>query len=241
MPTKQDIIDALHRTAKENNGKPLGRDRFERETGISPYDWAKYWARFGDAQKEAGLTPNQLQAAYPDEFLIEKIVGLARKIKKFPNYSEIEVAARSGGDKEFPNKNAFYRLGAKEQFVARVLDYCKNRDGYGDIVELCEPLLGGSRRVKHVDEPGFWVGEVYLFKSGRYYKIGKTNDTVRRGNEIRVQLPEDLKMVHSIKTDDPSGIETYWLKRFESKRLNGEWFDLSPADIRAFKQWRRIA
>jgi hypothetical protein len=81
---------------------------------------------------------------------------------------------------------------------------------------------------------------VYLFKSGRYYKIGKTNDTVRRGKEIRVQLPERTDLIHAIKTDDPSGVEAYWHKRFESKRKQGEWFDLRPSDIKAFKRWRKI-
>ena len=71
-------------------------------------------------------------------------------------------------------------------------------------------------------------------------KIGKTNDTVRRGNELRIQLPEKTDLIHSIKTDDPSGIEAYWHKRFEEKRMQGEWFNLSSADVKAFKRWRRI-
>ena len=31
--TKQDILDTIRRTAKENNGVPLGVNRFEKETG----------------------------------------------------------------------------------------------------------------------------------------------------------------------------------------------------------------
>ena len=53
-----------------------------------------------------------------------------------------------------------------------------------------------------------------------------------------VFLPD---LIHSIKTNDPSGIEAYWHKRFEAKRMQGEWFNLSSADIKAFKRWRRIA
>lgn len=90
------------------------------------------------------------------------------------------------------------------------------------------------------DHPNQELGEVYLFKSGHFYKIGKTNCTVRRGSELRIMLPEKITLIHSIKTDDPSGIEAYWHKRFELKRKNGEWFDLTSNDVKAFKRWRRI-
>ena len=112
MLTKEDIIKAIQKTAKANGDVPLGRERFERETGIKPYDWGKYWARFGDAQKEAGFVPNQLQGAYADKFLIEKIIGLARKLGKFPTYREIQVEKNS--NTEFPDKSVFYRLGTKD-------------------------------------------------------------------------------------------------------------------------------
>lgn len=63
---------------------------------------------------------------------------------------------------------------------------------------------------------------------------------MRRGNELKIQLPENLDLIHEIKTDDPSGIEAYWHRRFEAKRMQGEWFDLNSTDIKAFKRWRRI-
>ena len=82
------------------------------------------------------------------------------------------------------------------------------------------------------DEFGF----VYLIQSGHFFKIGKTNALGRREYELKIQLPEKTKTVHSIRTDDPTGIEAYWHKRFEICRKNGEWFELSRADVIAFKR-----
>jgi hypothetical protein len=237
MRTKEDILEAIRQTTNENGGTPLGAGKFEKETGIKPYEWGKYWARFGDAQKDAGFVPNKLQTAYTDEFLIEKMIGLIRKLEKFPTGREIQV--QKNFDTELPDRRAFFRSKTKEQLASKVMEYCKDRSGYDDVAALCEPVLKKSNE-KSSNEADTMVGEVYLIKSGRYYKIGKTNNTVRRGNELRIQLPEKLDLLHSIKTDDPNGIESYWHKRFEGKRMQGEWFDLSAADVKAFKRWRRI-
>jgi hypothetical protein len=77
---------------------------------------------------------------------------------------------------------------------------------------------------------------VYLLKSGRYYKIGRSNAPGRRQAELAIQLPEPVKSVHTITTDDPVGIEAYWHKRFEERRKNGEWFELTREDVGAFRR-----
>lgn len=73
-------------------------------------------------------------------------------------------------------------------------------------------------------------------KSGRFHKIGHSNAAGRREYELAIQLPEKLKTIHVIRTDDPTGIEAYWHNRFKDKRKNGEWFDLTAADVAAFKR-----
>ena len=44
------------------------------------------------------------------------------------------------------------------------------------------------------------IGFVYLIKSGRYYKIGRSNSSGRREYELAIQLPERASKVHEIRT-----------------------------------------
>ena len=236
--TKQDILKAICQTAKKNQNVPLGIRKFEKETGINAYHIRKFWSTFSEAQHEAGYTPNTLKMAHNTEFLIEGMITLMKEIGRFP--TQANLVAKRYRNLEFPSTSSFGRLGDKKEMAKKISEYAEQK-GYKDIVELCKPIIKNPNEEKDSDDFKIpTIVEVYLFKSGHYYKIGKTNDTVRRGNEIKVQLPERMDLIHSIKTDDPSGIEAYWHSRFKLKRMQGEWFNLSSTDIKAFKRWRKI-
>ena len=79
-----------------------------------------------------------------------------------------------------------------------------------------------------------WASCTWLV--GKHYKIGRTASPGRREYDLAVQMPEKLTLVHSIRTDDPVGIEAHWHKRFERLRTNGEWFELSSQDVKTFKR-----
>lgn len=238
MISREEILNEIKRTAKLNDGKPLGRLRFFAETGIKDYDWGRYWARYGDLQREAGFEPNKLNGGYTEEFIFKKIADLIKVLGKFPTPGELRLARNN--DFDFPDSTVFRRrFGTKIELAKKIMEYSFSKEEYKDVWNICADIVNAqpSRELKSSDNV---IGEVYLFKSGRFYKIGKTKDTVRRGSEIRIQLPEKLDLIHSIKTDDPSGIEAYWHRRFADKRKNGEWFDLDSADISAFKRWKKI-
>jgi len=235
---KKYIIDEIIRTAMENNGKPLGRDKFASETGIKESDWfPKYWTRWGDAVREAGFAPNKPQSAYDENLLIEHVISLIREIKKFPTAADFKFKAYHTNG--FPWDRAFRRLGSKPAMAQKILNYCKDKSEYQDIIEICQKEIqnsSGKECAPDTEKADLQFGYVYLMKSGGYYKIGKSDYVEKRNYEIGIKLPEELTVIHKIKTDDPSGIEAYWHKRFENKRVRGEWFDLSSSDVNVFKR-----
>ena len=93
--TKDRILNEIGRTTEANGGVPLGAEQFSKETGIKSSDWyGRYWARWGDALREAGFKPNQMQAAYGDEILIDWFVDLTRKLGHLPVRAELEMNSR---------------------------------------------------------------------------------------------------------------------------------------------------
>jgi hypothetical protein len=241
-PTKAHILEEIKRTAADNGNVPLGIDRFFRETGIKVADWnGKYWSRWGDAVREAGFTPNQFVDAYPSELLLTRLADLCRELGRFPVVPEMRIKRRS--DLAFPNDKVFFnRFGAREKVIAALATFCEQRPEYADVAAMCAQASQNDSSdldatdAQPADDVVSDLGFVYLLRSGKFYKIGRTNAVGRRERELAIQLPEKCSVVHSIKTDDPAGIEDYWHRRFESRRMNGEWFQLSAEDVAAFRR-----
>ena len=234
---KDYIIQEIIRTTQENGGKPLGSARFESETRIKKYEWlGNYWSKWSEALIEAGYQPNKLNEAYDDELILKKLINFIREIKRFPSAPDLMLKTRK--DESFPSKNVFERLGRQKEKIAKVIEYCKTHEGWNDILEICLPLLRNEKEIaaEKIISETINLGFVYLMKSGKFYKIGRSNNADRRAYELKIQLPEKLELIHKIKTDDPIGIEEYWHKRFKDKRKNGEWFELTRQDIEIFKR-----
>lgn len=242
MLDRNHIIAEIRRTTQENGGQTLGASLFSDETGISRNYWeGKFWVCFGDALKEAGYAPNEFGFAYEENFLIDKLIELIRELGHFPKRRELVMKSHS--DPNFPSPTPFRRLGkTKAALAGHVLRHCEQQPSpaHEDVTAICASICAETK----AEEPNnriktqelSQVGFVYLMKFQRHYKIGRSNAPGRRERELAIQLPDKTKMVHTIKTDDPVGIERYWHQRFECKRGNGEWFKLDRTDVAAFKQ-----
>lgn len=169
-----------------------------------------------------------MQEPLAEELLIERFVELIRELGHYPVAGEVRMKSRSSAD--FPSHNTFSRFGTKSQFAARILDYCANRPELWAVASVCGPLAGAPRVAEELAPDVVEIGFVYLLKSGRFHKIGRSNAAGRRERELAIQLPEKAGMVHIIRPDDPAGIEGYWHRRFETKRMKIVG-DLIAADL----------
>lgn len=231
------ILSEIIRTAQENGGQPLGREKFQKVTGIRTSDWyGKFWPRWGDALVEADFSPNQKTERLNDEYVLAAVARLTKELGQVPTWAELRIRRRT--DKNLPSHTTIARMGSRTQLLEQLKSYCGRHSEFSEVAPICNQALEARpEAAKHSEVTVEAVfGFVYMIKSGGYYKIGRSNAAGRRERELAIQLPEKATTVHVMRTDDPNGIEEYWHKRFESKRMNGEWFQLTSSDIQAFKR-----
>lgn len=155
-----------------------------------------------------------------------------RHFGRIPTEIDLKMLSRERGD--FPGHSTFTNhFGGKSSLVAALAGFVRENEEFDDLIDLL-PQSQNSADDKAPESIG--EGYVYLLKSGNHFKVGRSNELERRVKQISPQLPELVTFEHMIRTDDPPGIEAYWHRRFKERRAKGEWFKLTPADIRAFKR-----
>jgi hypothetical protein len=173
---RQQIVAEIVRVAHDGGGQAPGQQAFERATGVKRSDWYPHiWLRWSDALAEAGYAPNVFQTKTSDDVIIEKYIGFVRELGRFPVEGEIRRKAKS--DRSFPSHTSFNRFGGKQKLLAGIAAYCRKASGFEDILALYleqENTSAPASSEKH-REAKVATGFVYLMKSGRHYKIGRTN------------------------------------------------------------------
>lgn len=231
---RERILSEIKRIAAASGGKAPGRQAFEAETGIRVHEWyGVYWARWGDALAEAGLSPNVMQKRLDRDAMLREIAQAARHLGKVPTHGELRIYGR---DKPgFPSHTTISSALNGVALAEALRQWIAANPEFADIATVLPdiPAVPASRPSRRPAD-----GSVYLIQSGAHHKIGRSDELERRVKEIRIALPDKAELVHVIATDDPAGIEAYWHRRFADRRANGEWFKLTAADVAAFKRRR---
>lgn len=228
---RQFILAEIGRLAQTRNGQPPGEVQFRTDTGISPARWRKYWPRWSAAVLEAGFTPNAASQRLAGGEVLGALAEVVRRHGRLPTEAEISLARTA--DPSIPGRTTLRRhFPRKSDLVQALTAWAAEDVGRADVGAVLPALSDVARGQPDQGRNGF----VYLLKCGPDYKIGRTGNLERRIKAIGVAMPERLELVHSIRTDDPPGIEVYWHRRFAEKRRNGEWFKLLAADVAAFRR-----
>ncbi len=234
--TKREIISKIKNIA-ERDGKVPGRARFQGETGIKPHTWSgRIWRTWSHALTDAGFEPNELESAHHSDELLRLVTGIAKQLGRFPTTGDVKYEfSRLDGA---PSPKTLLSRWKMTELASAVEDYAE-RHGENEVASFARNYVT-SHQSKDLQEKDVATGYVYMQRHSSDYKIGYTTSLNKRGRQIQIELPQEIELVHSILTDDPAGVESYWHKRFAAKRTRGEWFKLTKADIAAFKRWSKI-
>lgn len=228
------ILQEIKRLASENGGQAPGQKLFAKETGIAAHQWlGRYWARWGDALTEAGFQPNDWTGKLDSDSLLNGIIHAMRQFGRMP--TKAELLLRRKVDPAIPSIQAIRRqFGRRDDIIAALSKRAAEDANLADIIPMIPAL--SSKPIVRPTHYKIVEGFVYLIKAGDFFKIGRSDNAERRFKEITVALPDKAELFHTIRTDDPPGIEAYWHRRFADRRANGEWFKLTSQDIAAFKK-----
>lgn len=155
--------------------------------------------------KDAAIRPDYSEAHYYAKYL-----------------SLAEIALQFGRNQLTP-----YAVTVAEllcELVPVIIEFAANRND------------GMPRKASRGKRSGESKGYVYLLQSpSTAYKIGRTVNPENRMKTFGIQLPFEVEYLAVIPTDDMYLLEATLHERFAYKRLNGEWFELSDADIAYIK------
>jgi hypothetical protein len=225
------ILGEIRRLAAANADQPPGEKLFHRESGIAAHHWrGKFWARWSDALREAGYAPNEWQSRLNSDEVLLGVVAACRHFGRLPTFDE--MALHRNVEPAIPSEQAIRRhFGGRNGLIGALAKRAHENPQFADIAAIL-PNVSSAPPPSLKNTDGF----VYLIQSGGFYKIGRSDDLERRVKQIAVALPDKAVLVHSIRTDDPSGIEAYWHRRFADRRANGEWFKLTSLDVSSFRK-----
>lgn len=174
-------------------------------------------------------TPQQSSRFYVGTVKAHRIVG---ETEHKPPRSRYELTAKEGWElvaetlSNFSEFFAGFRMSANPTVVwmdAQIYDPEPERTADAENEEQ-PPVIGEATSSPR-------GGYVYVLKSAYGFKVGRTRNIPNRMRSFGVHLPIFYSIPFCVWFDDHINAETNYHRIFAEKHINGEWFDLSDADI----------
>jgi Meiotically up-regulated gene 113 len=240
----------IHELAEANGGNAPGAELFYSTTNTKESGWRRKhwndWNNWGDALEEFGFPRGKFIIGFDRTVILGQLAEFIQSLEppRYPLVDELTRAKRRG--REIPSQGAIRRqLGDRDMVISSLIEFCEGKEEFSRALEVCKSIVPVGLTTIHkitqeCAEGDTSRGWVYLIRAQGAYKIGCSRAPYRRAAEIANQSATGAELLHKIETDDPEGIEEYWHRRFSPKRLDGlnkrsgEWFALTPDDVRAF-------
>ena len=235
--TKDAILQRIRELAAERGGH-VGFTAFLSETGIKD-KWLRrqeWWTGWNDLLSEIGLETRKFGIPRtPESRIAEAVAVVIEREGRWPTDDDLGRERRR--DRSFPSLRVISRLRKSGALAKLIVALGETPGQFSKASMIAKKYLPTEMNTVDAGPNERVTGYVYMLRSGRSYKIGKSSDPSRRYREVRLELPDETHQVHTIQTDDPTGIEAYWQRRFAAKRIrNTEFFTLDTNDVQAFKR-----
>lgn len=112
-----------------------------------------------------------------------------------------------------------------------------------EFIAVLGDILNGRKFNRPKTSVPLQKGYVYLIRAiepNSHYKIGLSKEPVTRIEKLDVKLPFPVEVIHLIKTDNMRGLELSLHEKYADKRVNGEWFALTDADVLEIRAMKGI-
>ena len=235
--TKNAITQRIRELAA-TRGNHVSYEVFLSETGIKA-NWLRsqeWYSGWNNLLAELELNTRVFRVPRTQPSLIAKAVAeLIEREGRWP--TEDDLTRERKRNNLFPSLNVIRPLRKSGELAKLIVALGTTDEQFAKAALIAKPYVTSESEASELGKNESVKGYVYLLRSGRRYKIGKSNDPSRRFREVRLELPDETHQVHTIPTDDPTGIEAYWHQRFAAKRVrNTEFFELDANDVQAFKR-----
>ncbi len=92
---------------------------------------------FGHVLVKAGFSPNPLTPRYERESIFRKMIGLMRRLGKFPAHGDLRIERNR--DPKFPGSGALFHTKEQKNSLAKeIVRWCSEKSEYDDIVRFCQ-------------------------------------------------------------------------------------------------------
>ena len=193
-----------------------------RSSGTKVFEWQKDYSAEWETVENALSNEAEKYAGFDDWFRTKYENSIYRAF--FPNREDFALACdliinpqssvSAGYQPTLINAYIFLRFDAFSEFTNLI-----TRDAKSLKVENRKP------------------GHIYILESPHGYKIGLTRKADKRPKQIGLLLPFETQCIHQVAVVDCAAAEKAIHSRYASKRINGEWFNLTIQDIEHVKNY----